>query len=231
VPIYVIVQNQGESAADIFKLSAQYIDVNGKFTAPFSVSGQANAWYPYTSAPLAAGEQVEFRGFIWLPETLQGQTISLSVLADSCSGDESLPSDCRVLESNEGNNESQLITISLPSNSPPIVSITIPDADIMGAFDQDPQNANYWSAVVRLSGSAIDAQDGILTGSSLVWSTDRTDLDVYRNNPILATGTSLSPTLYVFPNDCRGHVITLTATDSNGNVATATRQINAGCIN
>lgn len=231
VPVYVVIENQGDASADIFKSSAHYTGPGGKFVAQFIAFDESNSWYPYTEAPLPAGQQIRISGEVILPDLLQGQTIALSVLADSCSGDELMPGYCRVLESNEGNNESQQIGITLPSNNPPVVSITIPAADTNGAFDQDPQNANYWSAVVDLSGSAIDPEDGALTGSSLVWSTDRTDIDIYKNNPILGTGTSISPRLYVYVNDCRGHNITLTATDSDGNVALATIKIEAGCVN
>lgn len=231
VPVYVVIVNQGEATADIFKLSAHYAGPGGKFVAQFLAFDASSGLYPFTEAPLPAGQQITISGEILLPEALQGQTIAISVLADSCSGDKLMPDYCRVAEGNEGNNESQQIGIDLPSNNPPVASITIPAADTNGAFDQDPQYTNYWSAVVDLSGSAIDAEDGVLTGSSLVWSTDRTDIDIYKNNPILGTGTSISPRLYVYVNDCRGHIITLTATDSDGNAAIATRKIEAGCIN
>ncbi len=52
-----------------------------------------------------------------------------------------------------------------------------------------------------------------LVGTSLVWSTDRTDIQ----DPVLGTGTN--PTLHLYSNDCFGvtHTIRREAVDSDGN--------------
>jgi hypothetical protein len=210
VPIYVIVNNQGQATADIFKLSAHYAGLGGKFVAPFSVSGQSNNWYPYSTAPLAVGHEVTFSGIVTLPAGLQGQTVVLSVLADSCSGDESMLTYCRVAESNESNNESPLLALLLPSNYPPSVTISVPDAD----------KTYIYGDKILLSGSAIDREDGVLGGSSLVWSNEGTTL---------GPGAEVDVTSYL--NDGCGvwYPFTLTATDRDGNATTATRKIYIDC--
>jgi hypothetical protein len=49
VPIHVVVKNQGGLAAGIFKVSAEYSGPKGAFLTPFTVPGQDNIWYPYSS--------------------------------------------------------------------------------------------------------------------------------------------------------------------------------------
>ena len=63
-------------------------------------------------------------------------------------------------------------------------------------------------APLTLTGSASDPQDGVLSGSSLVWSSDI--------DGVLGTGNRISATLS--PGN---HTITLTATDSSGQTGTA----------
>jgi len=210
IPVYVLVQNQGGSDAEIFKLSAHYAGRTGKFVAPFTVSGQADSWYPYSTAPLPVGHEVAITGTISLPIKLQGQTIGLSVLADSCSGDQALPAYCRVAEGNENNNESQSIPMRLPSNFPPSVTITVPDVDKSYAYGEK----------ILLQGSATDFEDGVLSGDALAWSSDGQSL-----------GTGAEADVTNFINDACGSsfVFTLTATDHDGNVATARRKIELTC--
>lgn len=114
VPIRVVVRNQGNVAADTFKVSTEYTGPDGTFAVAFTVPGQDNVWYPYTSAPLAAEDEVTFTGAVTFPPALQGQEVSLRALADSCAGDEFMPDYCRVQERDEGNNGSDAISISLP---------------------------------------------------------------------------------------------------------------------
>jgi|GEM_PF-1802998 len=221
VPVLVVVQNQGEAVANIFKLSARYSGPYGSLTVPFSVAG---APYPFVTTTLVPGQQVTITGPVLLSQQLQGQTVILSILADSCSGDEMMPAYCRVMEGNEGNNESISIPVRLSTNYPPTVFITIPQADTSLRFDTYDQKLGLWFVNVSLSGLAADVEDGTLSGSSLTWTTDRSDIQ----KSVLGTGTSLNVTLYA--NDCRGHIITLTAVDSDGNVVTATRKIDVTCV-
>jgi hypothetical protein len=149
-------------------------------------------------------------GTISLPITLQAQTIALSVLADSCSGDQAMPVYCRVAEGNENNNESQPIPVRLPSNFPPNVTITVPDVD----------KSYVYGEKILLQGSATDFEEGALSGDALAWSSDGQSLGI---------GAEVDVTKFI--NDACGSsfVFTLTATDRDGNVATARRKIELTC--
>lgn len=114
VPIRVVIENQGDAAADIFKVSTAYNGTGGPYAVAFTVAGQSSMWYPYTSEPLAAGDDVTFSGNLTFISSVHGVTVSITAMADSCSGDEFMPDYCRVEESNEDNNESSAISVSLP---------------------------------------------------------------------------------------------------------------------
>ncbi|KKH46622.1 BACON domain-containing protein [Methanosarcina sp. 1.H.A.2.2] len=111
VPISVTVRNQGDEAADIFKISTEYTNLSGTYSVAFRVPGESSIWYPYTDAPLAPGEQITFNGDVLFRVSLDGETVSLTAVADSCSEDEFKPAYCRVEESNEENNQSPAVEI------------------------------------------------------------------------------------------------------------------------
>lgn len=108
VPLRVIARNQGDTVAGIFKLHVEYTSPSGNFVAPFSVPGEASAFYPFARGVLAPGADTSFEGVVRLPGELAGETISLTAVADSCAGEEFVPAFCRVEESEEGNNEATL---------------------------------------------------------------------------------------------------------------------------
>lgn len=118
VPIRAVIKNQGNAEAGIFKISTDYtggaIDPGRTFTVAFTVPGQSSIWYPATSTSLAAGNEVTFAGKVTFNPSEHGVAVSLKATADSCSGDEFMPDYCRVKESNEGNNTSAAISVSLP---------------------------------------------------------------------------------------------------------------------
>ena len=110
-----------------------------------------------------------------------------------------------------------------PPDLPPTVQITFPEHD-------DFIGPNFPTELVKitLQGTAADPEDGALTGASLVW-TVRTN-----NGPIetLGTGTSLDVALPDAPG-CKSYwtqEITLTATDSGGNIRSDTVTINDGSV-
>jgi hypothetical protein len=118
------------------------------------------------------------------------------------------------------------ISIVACSNEPPVVTITTPAADTSTndpdyVYDGFDPVKEMWYTDVFLEGEAVDPEDGVLTGDSLVWTTNRTDLQ----EASLGTGTSLTTRLY--SNVCQGvwHEVTLTATDSDGNARSAVRRI------
>ncbi|HEX9886838.1 MAG TPA: PKD domain-containing protein [Longimicrobiales bacterium] len=86
------------------------------------------------------------------------------------------------------------ITVEEPQNQAPVAAITSP---------ADGSTHTYGEAV-HFSGTGADAEDGVLTGTSLVWTSD---LDGH-----LGTGTSFSRADLTLGR----HRVTLTATDSQG---------------
>lgn len=112
VPVRVTVINQGASPAGTFKISLQ---VDGRYSVPFTVAGQADRSYPSTVAPLSPRGSVSFEGTAYITGP-GNRTISLTAKADSCDGDEiAMNGFCRVRESDEQNNTSNALSISLPS--------------------------------------------------------------------------------------------------------------------
>ena len=78
-----------------------------------------------------------------------------------------------------------------------------------------------WYEGVLLEGSAIDPEDGTLGGTAVDWTTDRSDLQ----DGTLGHGSALTVRLYSDQCTRSWHEVALTATDSDGETATATRQI------
>ncbi len=114
VPVTMVVENTGGRAADEFKSAVYYTTEEGQtFVAAFTVEGQTDIWYPRTDGPLAAGAEVTFEGYVSLPHDLAGSTVVLQGEADSASGDESIPEYGRVRETNEDNNLSDEVEVSL----------------------------------------------------------------------------------------------------------------------
>jgi hypothetical protein len=107
--------------------------------------------------------------------------------------------------------------IDVCADAAPVVVITVPASDVDVVYDGFDSGRDQWYADVSFAGSASDLEDGALTGGSLVWTTNRSDLQ----GAVLGTGTNLTARLY--SNVCEGaqHTITLTATDSSGHVRTA----------
>jgi LysM domain len=111
-----------------------------------------------------------------------------------------------------------------PTNSPPDVKIIFPTDGSGYPYDGFDQSLNLWYTNIELRGSASDPEEDVLSESALVWSTDRSDIQ----KAFLGNGIILKATLY--SNSCSGvsHTITLTGTDSQGAVTTATINIFIG---
>ncbi len=113
-----------------------------------------------------------------------------------------------------------------PTGRPPAVKITSPVADSGPKDDKyvydgfDPE-LELWYKEVVLEGSAFDPEDGPLGDSSLVWTTDRSDIQ----SPTLGTGEEVTARLYSDTRNGVWHEITLTAMDSSGNAKTSVRRI------
>lgn len=115
LPVRLTVANQGNAEAGVFKVSVDYTTAQGTIDVPFAVpsSGQYDSWYPYTAGPLAPGTSVLFDGTVTFTNLsgLNCVALSLAAMADSCSGDQYMPSTCRVAESDESNNRSASVVM------------------------------------------------------------------------------------------------------------------------
>lgn len=116
LPIRVVVRNQGNAPASRFKVSIDYYGptIGGPFGVAFTVPGQRNRWYPYIQY-LREGGETTLRGKVTFASArARGATVFLQAFVDSCAGDEFMPDYCRIRESNEDNNASSPISVSLP---------------------------------------------------------------------------------------------------------------------
>jgi|GEM_PF-3489850 len=114
VPIKVVVENIGNTPANVFKIATEYTGPQGTFIVAFTVPGQSRVFYPFTSAALQPGSSVSFDGNVVFISSVRNVQITLRAVADSCSGDEFFPRYCRVEETNENNNVSKTISLFLP---------------------------------------------------------------------------------------------------------------------
>ena len=97
------------------------------------------------------------------------------------------------------------ISLTVNGNAAPVASITKPANNSSHAYDLD----------VALSGSASDAEDGNLSGTSLVW-TSNVDGEVGQGTDVTVIAGKLSPGT---------HTLTLTASDVSGKTGTASVSI------
>jgi hypothetical protein len=124
---------------------------------------------------------------------------------------------------------SQLFPVEVAGNASPTVEIFEPKIDMVGIdrLSYTGFENGEWFTDVVLSALGEDQEDGSLTGASVVWTTDRADLQA----PLLGEGEQLRARLY--SGSCEGgatHVVTVTVTDSAGATATATRTIELGQV-
>ena len=115
LPVEVVVKNQGDGQAPIFKVGVEFTRPGaGPFAVSFRVPGEASIWYPSTNGPLAGGKSVSFAGSLTFTAGSRGRRVRIRATADSCSGDEFMADFCRVRENNEANNRSAVVSIALP---------------------------------------------------------------------------------------------------------------------
>ena len=194
-----------------FKASAGDADTPPSFTLPDS----AASWRVGSAAPFATGKEVS-RTFS------PAGSYTITVTATDADGGSA--------------SASVNITVVNCTNNPPVANITNPSTNL----DVTPgtSDANGYYHQITLQGNASDTEDGTLTGNSLVWTTNRADVQPggpSTGNQVLGTGTSVANVrLYTTCNSpyfgTVDHLITLTATDSSGNTATKTRLIRVGTL-
>ena len=116
LPVKVVVENMGKGKAGIFKLSTTYTESSGTYPVQFYVPNMSDKWYPHTFAPLYTKESIIFEGVLIFYPSMQGITISVNAMADSCLDKDNTPEYCRIKESDENNNRSSSLSVVLPSN-------------------------------------------------------------------------------------------------------------------
>jgi len=220
IPVRVVVTNQGNTVAGVFKVVVPYFEQKGSGYALFTVSGQADPRFPFTGFLLPAGSSVALDGVVTLYPSSAGQDIWLWAIADSCVGDDGFPVYCRVLESDEGNNQSKPIVIPVVDNPPSVTVISPVDGATYDATIYD-EAEDKWYVDVTLEGEALDPEQGMLGGAAMVWTTDQIELQ----GADLGTGAKTLTRLDV--EDCgkTTHQIALTATDGGGNTVSANKEV------
>lgn len=148
VPIQFTIRNQGGTAAGAFRVALIYtMDGSGPFALAFSGPDM-------TDAPLDPASEVTFVGEALFLPAEQGKAIAMQVLADSCLGEAEFGADCRVRESNEGNNGSPPLLLTLPM----VVTTTLrPVAD--ASVDSRMPERPYGASDLLLIGTGLDAQN------------------------------------------------------------------------
>jgi len=114
IPVHVAVKNQGGGEAGVFKVAVMYTGIDGPHVTDFLVKGQSDPHYAYTRGILKPGTEFVFNGMMLFKPTEQGMIVPVYAVADSCDGEQDMPSYCRVGESNEKNNESEPVSVTLP---------------------------------------------------------------------------------------------------------------------
>ncbi|MBN1931792.1 MAG: hypothetical protein JW786_09320, partial [Desulfobacterales bacterium] len=107
------------------------------------------------------------------------------------------------------------VTIIVADNTSPTVTIESPINDFIYTYNDEN---------IKLQGSAVDIEDGVLTGESLVWTLSGTELAE------LQIGTGPGPNFFNFHSYelWDTFTITLTATDSQGAVGSDSVTITIG---
>jgi len=126
IPVEVAVFNVGDAEAGRFRIGAQAAIVDppeGPYSVPLVADESdtidpADSQRPATRQPLAPGQTVDFRGWLRLGTYFENKVVDLSVIADSCAGEEiSDPvalEQCLVPEGDERNNVSDPYRYTVP---------------------------------------------------------------------------------------------------------------------
>jgi hypothetical protein len=123
LPIRFAVKNEGDAAADIFKVAVTYTYTNSDSVAETAVAAfeatatdevdPADKIYPFTRNILPVNSEVIFEGIAIFAEGKYSPTVSLTAIADSCFDEDVGMIPCRVEESDEKNNVSEPLLVRL----------------------------------------------------------------------------------------------------------------------
>ncbi|MCP4400039.1 MAG: hypothetical protein GY801_22380 [bacterium] len=124
IPVEIEVRNQGTTEASVFNIGLQFIEPNGpnkgkRYWIAFTIEGQEGVRCPFVAEPLAAGNTVTLEGVVAFNSARAGQIIPLQAVVDGCgSCCKEQPASCCVVESDEGNNVSEVLSITIPPQKP-----------------------------------------------------------------------------------------------------------------
>lgn len=157
VPLRFTVLNQGGTDAGTFRVTLVYtVEANGPFALTFTGSSM-------TGTPLAPNAEIAFAGQAMFPPAEQGQTVAIQVWADSCLGEAGFGANCRVPESNEANNSSSLLLLTLPM----VVTTTLrPAAD--ASVDSRMPTRPYGTSDLLAIGTSVGDQDQSFEAQALL---------------------------------------------------------------
>lgn len=118
VPVQVALSNRGVDIAGRFKIHAEARATGSDFYVvplqPVMGATSDSGWYAWTVSALFPGRTVSFTANVLFTRVWRGKTVALRAFADSCSGEEFMPSYCRIHETVETNNDSTSRSIFIP---------------------------------------------------------------------------------------------------------------------
>ncbi|VAX15665.1 hypothetical protein MNBD_NITROSPINAE01-1726 [hydrothermal vent metagenome] len=129
-------------------------------------------------------------------------------------GGESEPAGSGSTDPTSGDTTTAQPSTPVTPDTVPVAVITFPQDGVTYTADKFDKDANQWYYEVTLQGSGTDAEDGTLSGKSLVWTISPAS----NNVTVLGSGESLTARLYAPACFGNSYTITLTVTDSDGNV-------------
>lgn len=196
----------------------------------YAAAGAPNVSQQPQSQTVAAGSEVSFTvaasgagslNYQWQRngDDIDGATNPAYTIDAAAPGD---AGQYRVVVSNEigtATSSSATLVVTDPSGSLPVPTILTPAAGTRFRYGQS----------FNFSGSATDAEDGALSAASLKWRVDYHTGDVIR--PFVPESAGISSGSFTIPDETPFkepnvlYRITLTATDSNGQSATVTRDL------
>jgi hypothetical protein len=118
VEVVFTVRNSGQQPAGTFRLITRAISPS-QGSDDYSVELQTRETSSVdtqgsTTQPLIPGATITARGAVSFEHYRSGEQVTLFIVADGCAPEESMPAYCRVDESSESNNKSQIVKFYMP---------------------------------------------------------------------------------------------------------------------
>jgi hypothetical protein len=129
IPVQIVIENKGTVPADPFKMG---VTANPDGSPPAHIVTPAGEEkILFSQEPLAPERSISFDAVVIVSGALQGQTISLTAVADFCSDETGINQQhCRVAETSEDNNTATIHNLALPIKPIPIACVTFDDPEL-----------------------------------------------------------------------------------------------------